>query len=253
VHDTRNPGDVLLALAARLGGEAARALPFGDYRALCEHRLSAIDTDWDKFGENGVWSEMVYFHAQPGSKAWTNVVGRDRLHAPKDGRFDFFSREMYALLDGGRDPAAVDLACLPGFTAPADSASATEYPFLLVTQDLITRPRAWWGITPTLQESYGLQSNMKWTTWVEISPRAARPLGLQDHDRVWVESPTGRVQATVRLYEGLWPNAVYLPAGQGHRTRITWGRGSAAPAVIGANVNQLLASEGVTRVKVYKA
>lgn len=260
VHDTRNPGDVLLALAAALGGPVAQALPFPDYKTLCEHRLSAIDTDWDKFQENGVWSEMVYFHAQPGSKAWANVVGRDRLHAPKDGRFDFFSRERYAFLAGqgdqgdrGGSPLLVDLACLPGFTVPDESASATEYPFLLATQDLITRPRTWWGVVPTLQESYGLQAHMKWTTWVEMSPRAARPLGLQDHDRVWVESPAGRVQAVVRLYEGLWPNAVYLPPGQGHRTRITWGRGSQAPTVIGANVNQLLASEGVTRVKIYKA
>lgn len=253
VHDTRNPGDVLLALAARLGGEVAQALPFPDYKALCEHRRSAIDTDRDKLEENGVWSELVYFHAQPGSKAWANVVGRDRLNAPKDGRFDFFARELYALLDGGRNPAEVDQACLPGFTAPAESARATEYPFLLVTQDLITRPRTWWGIAPTLQESYGLQSNMKWATWVEISPRAAKPLGLHDHDRVWVESLAGRVQAVVRLYEGLWPNAVYLPPGQGHRTRITWGRGSAAPTVIGANVNALLAGNGVTRVKIYKA
>lgn len=257
MHDTRNPGDVLLALTARLGDSVAQALPFADYKALFEHRLSAIETDWEIFQENNVWSELVYFHAQPGSRAWANVVGRDRLHAPKDGRFDFFSREMYALLDGqgdhGGSPLQADLACLPGFTVPAEDASATEYPFLLATQDLITRPRTWWGVVPTLQESYGLQSNMKWATWVELSPRAARPLGLRDHDRVWIESPAGKVQAVVRLYEGLWPNAVYLPPGQGHRTRIKWGRGSQAPTVIGANVNQLLASEGVTRVRITKA
>ncbi len=252
VHDTRDPGDVLLALAAALGGPVAQALPFPDYKALCEHRRSAIDTDWDKFQENGVWSELVYFHAQPGSRAWANVVGRDRLNAPKDGRFDFFSREMYAV-NGQGDQGNHGGSPLPGFTVPAESAGATEYPFLLVTQDLITRPRAWWSVVPTLQESYGLQSNMKWATWVELSPRAAAPLGLKDHDRVWVESPAGKVQAVVRLYEGLWPNAVYLPPGQGHRTRIKWGRGSTAPSVIGANVNQLLASEGVTRVKVYRA
>ena len=252
VHDTRNPGDVLLALAAALGGVAAQALPFADYKALCEHRLSAIDTDWAKFDENGVWSEMVYFNAQPGSKAWSNVVGRERLNAPKDGRFDFFSREMLAVMDGSQDAAAVDLACLPGFDAPAEGLTTPEYPFMLVTQGLITQPRAWWGIVPTLQESYGLQSNMKWNTWVEISPSAAAPLGLADHDRVWVESPLGRVQATVRLYKGMWPNAIYLPPGQGHRTGVSWGRGSAAPLVVGENVNRLLASQGVTRVRVYK-
>ncbi len=252
VHDTRHPGDVLLALAAALGGPVAQALPFPDFKALFEHRLSAIDTDWDRVRENGVWSEMVYFHAEPGSRAWPQVVGRDRLHAPKDGRFDFFARELYAVVDGRGDPAATDLACLPHFQVPAEAGTATEYPYVLVTQGLITHPRPWPGIVPTLQESYGLQANMKWRTWVEISPRAARALGVQSGDRVWVESPHGRVQAVVRLYEGLWPNAVYLPPGMGHRTAVRWGRGSQAPAVIGANVNQLLASNGMTRVKIYK-
>ncbi|MGQ9766474.1 MAG: molybdopterin dinucleotide binding domain-containing protein, partial [Anaerolineae bacterium] len=250
VHDTRDPGDVLLALAKALGGNVAQALPFPNYRALCEYRLSAIDTDWDKVRENGVWSELVYFHAQPGSRAWSQVVGRDRLHAPRDGRFDFYSRELYAVMAGETDMAAVDTACLPHFRVPVESGDANRYPFLLVTQGLITHPRPWTGILPTLQECYGLQSNMKWRTWVEMNPRAARPLGIRDGDLVWVESPTGRVRAVVRLYEGLWPNAVYLPPGLGHRTTIHWGRGSQAPAVIGANVNQLLAGEGVTRVRI---
>ena len=56
---------------------------------------------------NGNWAEMVYFHAAPGSPAWSQVVGRDRLNAPKDGRFDFFSRELFAILaDHTATPAA---------------------------------------------------------------------------------------------------------------------------------------------------
>ena len=38
-----------------------------------------------RLAENGVWSEMVYFNAQPGSPAWAQVVGRDRLNAPRTG------------------------------------------------------------------------------------------------------------------------------------------------------------------------
>ena len=69
---------------------------------------------------------------------------------------------------------------------------------------------------------------------------------------MWVESPLAKVQARVRLYQGLWPNAVYLPPGLGHRSAVKWGRGSAAPLVVGENVNRLLAGDGVTRVKIYK-
>ena len=262
VHDTRDPGDVLLSLAAMLGGPLADALPWRSYKELVKYRLSAIDMDWSKFQENGVWSEMVYFNAAPGSPAWGNVVGRDRLNAPKDGRFDLFSRELFAALAQG---SAEDLDCLPHFDLPAtvESGDAAAYPFLLVTQTLITQPRNWEGILPTLQEAYGLQTNMKWSSWVEINPRAAQALGVKNGDLVWVESAVGRVQVPVRLYEGLWPNAVYMPPGQGHRTLVTWGRGSPANVVIGVNPNQLLvagteplggvAAVSPTRVRIYKA
>jgi anaerobic selenocysteine-containing dehydrogenase len=269
VHDTRNPGDVLLELAARFGGTLGQALPYADYKALVEHRLSAIDMDRARFAENGVWSEMVYFNAQPGSAAWPNVVGRDRLNAPKDGRFDFFSRELFALHGAagraagsvadrpgqGTPPpgiAPADLACLPHFTAPDETAAAGAYPLLLVAQGLITQPRGWQGIMPTLQECYGLQANMKWRSWVEISPAAARSLGVANGDPVWVESPAGKVQAIVRIYAGLWPNAIYLPPGLGHRTQTKWGRDSLAPTIIGANVHLLQAEDGVTRVRIYR-
>lgn len=258
VHDTRDPGDVLLELAGRLGGAVADAFPWATYKDLVMHRLSVLD--WEKLQANGNWSELVYFNAAPGSPAWGDVVGRDRLNAPRDGRFDFFSRELFALL--GSDSAQ---ACLPHFEIPptlADStADALEYPFLLVAQPLFTQSQQWQGIVPTLQESYGLQGHVKWDSWVEVSQKAAEALHLEDGQRVWVESPIDRVQATVRVYAGIWPNAVFLPPGQGHHTFVRWGRKSAQSSVVGANPNTLveyrsepltgLAVAGPARVRIY--
>jgi anaerobic selenocysteine-containing dehydrogenase len=260
VHDTRDPGDVLLDVAARLGPPLAGALPWRTYKEVCEHRLSAIDLDRAKFEENGTWSEMVYFNAEPGSPAWANVVGRDRLNAPKDGRFDLFSRELFAALS-----SPGDMDCLPHFDLPTPEASgdAAAYPFLLVAQTLITQPRTWQGIVPSLQECYGLQTAMKWSSWVEINPVAAQELGVSKGDLVWVESPAGRVKVPVRLYPGLWPNAVYMPPGQGHRTLVKWGRDAEVNFVVGANPNQVfvsgtepldgMAAVSPTRVRIYKA
>ncbi|UCC89609.1 MAG: molybdopterin-dependent oxidoreductase [Anaerolineales bacterium] len=260
VHDTRNPGDVLLSLAAEVGGPLGDGLPWRDYKELVEYRLSGLDMDWAKFEENGTWSEMVYFNAAPGSPAWGNVVGRDRLNAPKDGRFDFFSRELFAAMATPHDND-----CLPRFELPVtgESADIGAYPFLLVTQTLITQPRSWEGIVPSLQEAYGLQTNMKWSSWVEVNPRAAEALGVKNGDLVWVESAVGRLKAPVRLYEGIWPNAVYMPPGQGHRTLVKWGRDSEVSVVIGANANKLLVADteplgglaalSPTRVRIYKA
>ena len=259
VHDTRNPGDVFLELAARLGSPVTQALPWQSYQDLITDRLSRFD--WKKLAANGNWSELIYFNAAPGSQAWQDVLGRDRLNAPKDGRFDFFSRELFALLGSDSAPA-----CLPHFDIPAtladSTANALDYPFLLVTQPIITQSQQWQGIVPTLQECIGLQGYVKWDSWVEIGQKAAAALGLQNGDRVWVEAKSGRVQAVVRVRAGLWPNAVFLPPGQGHSTHVRWGRNAADSLVVGANPNILttfnsepltgLAVSGPTRVRLYR-
>jgi anaerobic selenocysteine-containing dehydrogenase len=247
----------------------ARALPYNSYKDLAEYRLSKVSLDRTKYEENGFWSEFLYFHAQPGSPAWNDVVGRDRLDVPKDGRFDLYSRQLLALLAASESQSfeQLDLACLPHYELPSNLVDNTEeaatYPFLLVTQDLITQSQYWQGIVPTLQECYGLQMNVKWSSWVEINPRAAETLGVKDGDLVWVESPAGRVQVPIRFYEGLWPDAVYMPPGQGRRTWVKWGHGAASNIVIGANPNRLstakteplvgMAIVNPTRVRIYKA
>jgi anaerobic selenocysteine-containing dehydrogenase len=236
----------------------AQALPWSAYKDLLLDRLSPLD--WTKLEANGNWSELIYFNATPGSLAWEDVLGRDRLNAPKDGRYDFFSREIFALLNPDSDEP-----CLPHFEIPAtladSTADALTYPFLLVTQSLITQSQQWQGIVPTLQESYGLQGHVKWESWVELGKSAAEALGLKDGDLVWVESPLNRVQATVRVYPGIWPNAVFLPPGLGHHTFTRWGRKSEENSIVGANSNVLteftsepltgLAVVGPARVRIY--
>lgn len=260
VHDTRNSGDVLLDLAQRIGGSVAQTLPWANYKELITYRLSTLN--WEKLEANGNWSEMVYFNAAPGSQAWNDVLGRDRLNAPQDGRYDFFSRELFALLGSDSDES-----CLPHFEIPSalndSTADALEYPFLLVTQPLITQSQQWQGIIPTLQECYGLQGYVKWDSWVEVGQKAAESLKLHDGDRVWIESALGRVQAAVRVRAGLWPNAVFLPSGLGHHTFVRWGRHADENLVVGANPNRLieftsepltgLAVSGPARVRIIRA
>jgi anaerobic selenocysteine-containing dehydrogenase len=96
-----------------------------------------------------------------------------------------------------------------------------------------------------------------------MNPKAAEGLGLQQGDLVWVESEKGRVQAPLKLYEGIWPNVIYIPPGQGRFTQVKWGRNMPKQMVVGANPSQLMrfSSESLsgqavfnpTRVKVYKA
>ena len=257
VRDGRNPSDVILQIAKQIGGTVSQALPWKDFLEVVRFRIGGIGIDWNDLVTNGAWSALVYYFAQPGSQAWSKVVGRDRVNAPKDGRFDFFSRELFAALN-----SSDDVACLPHFELPAEPADA-NYPFLLMCQETMTQPRYWLGVVPSLQEVYGLQVGARWDSWVEIHPKAANALGIKKDDWVWVESAAGKIRVRAKLVEGIWRNAVNIPYGQGHYSAAQWGReADTARRVLGVNPLQLVStgSEKIsglpmmlpTRVKVYK-
>ena len=258
VHDTRDPGDVLIDLAQRLGGAVGLAFPWTSYKDLITERLSKFD--WEKLEANGNWSELVYFNAEPGSPAWSDVVGRDRLNAPKDGRFDFFSRELFALLASNSDQA-----CLPHFEIPAtlmdSTADSIEYPFLLVTQPLITQSRSGRASSPLCRRAMVCRDTSNGIAGSKSDRKRLKPWASKTDSVFGWSRRLNREQAAVRIYAGIWPNAVFLPPGMGHHTFVRWGRKSAQSMVVGANPNALtefesepltgLAVAGPTRVRIY--
>jgi molybdopterin-containing oxidoreductase family iron-sulfur binding subunit len=82
---------------------------------------------------------------------------------------------------------------------------------------------------PYLQQITGSYVFEHWDSWLEINPATAGQYGVQDADRVWVESPRGRVQVRLRLYEGVRPGVVHLPLGYGREHGSEWGRRGANP------------------------
>ena len=54
---------------------------------------------------------------------------------------------------------------------------------------------------PFLQEIFGPHLKERWDSWVEVNPETARAVGIEDGDRVWVESK-GKVKAKARLFPG---------------------------------------------------
>jgi molybdopterin-containing oxidoreductase family iron-sulfur binding subunit len=67
-----------------------------------------------------------------------------------------------------------------------------------------------------MQELPDPVTKVVWGSWVEIHPETAGPLGLETGDLVEVSSPAGTVTAPAFLYEGIRPDAVAIPIGQGH-------------------------------------
>jgi molybdopterin-containing oxidoreductase family iron-sulfur binding subunit len=67
-----------------------------------------------------------------------------------------------------------------------------------------------------MQELPDAVSKAVWNSWVEIHPETAAPLGLETGDLVEVRTPAGSITAAAFLYEGIRPDTIAIPLGQGH-------------------------------------
>lgn len=267
VNNTRNAGDVLVELAHRVGGPVSAAFPWANFVELLKGQLRNVGATWDTLTELGLWIVPPDRFAERGSDPWINeVVGRDRQRAPRDGYFDFFSRELQCLL-GDADQATLkrlgiqgrgDEIFMPHYEPVSYHGDDDTYPFLLNVITLMSLGAYTANANmPSLQEISGMVAGETWDSWLEMNPESARRLGLRDKDPVWVESPFGKVRTKVRLVLGLRPDVVNLPYNQGHQAVGRWAknRGVNGQELMGPDTEPLtgLAAFTNTRVKVYRA
>ncbi len=265
--DTMNVGDFFLKLAAAVGGPVKAAFPWKSYEEVLQYRLKGSGTDWNTLKEYGVWANPGYHFANRGSQRWVSeVIGHDRQSSPADGRFDFYSRELYAALQdlSGEQLKALgisqsgDGAVLPHYEPVAYAGKSKDYPFVLNVVTLMSLGASSAAANmPTLQEISGMTVGETWDSWLEMSPEAASELGLQDKDPVWVESPFGKAKTKVRLVKGLRPDVVNVPYNQGHTAVGRWAKGRGINGLELLNPasepSAGLAAFSNTRVKVYRA
>ncbi len=69
---------------------------------------------------------------------------------------------------------------------------------------------------PWLQELADPVSKIAWQTWVEVNPRTARRLGIENGDVLSVRTAQGTVEAPAWIYPGIQENTVAMPFGRGH-------------------------------------
>jgi menaquinone reductase, molybdopterin-binding-like subunit len=67
-----------------------------------------------------------------------------------------------------------------------------------------------------------------WSSWVEINPKTAESIKIQQGDLVEIASQQGSVRAPAILSPGIAPDMVAMPVGQGHEDfgRFASGRGA---------------------------
>ena len=260
-------GDFLLDVAQRIGGAVAAAFPWPNYQSVVRSRLQDVGTDWDTLRDLGLWLTPGYRFSRRGSERWlSEVISKDRRFAPRDGYFDFYSRELKCILERlspdeitalGLDPADENIY-LPQYLPTSFVGNEAEYPFLLNVFTLLSLgPVSAAANMPTLQEISGMTVGETWNSWLEMNRESAEEHGLHDGEQVWVESIFGKAKVKLRLLEGVRPDVVNLPYNQGHTAGGRWSkdRGVNGLALLNPATEPIsgLAAFTNTRVKVYRA
>lgn len=197
---------------------------------------NSFDTMWKKIKSGGLWYRPVHRY-----KNW------ERILKTPSGRFEFFSSRielavmksaqnssMEATLKNmgihGRD----DVAFMPHYEAAKSAKEHGNYPLLMIPYEMINLSSGWLPNPPYLNKTLFDHQLLKDASFAEINPKTAATYNLEEGDMVVIESPQGKVQVRVNLFEGAMPGIVYLPLGFGHTAYDTFLRGK------GVNPNHII-------------
>ena len=191
LYDTRATGDVLLALANRLGGNAADILPWTDEAAFVEETMSQLHG-----------SSLGAYDARTPAGFWSHFRQYGGWWSEKEIR---------------REPELTEILQNPlPITDPEFDGDQEAFPFHLFLYPSIALSDGRGANLPWLQETPDPMTTVQWGAWVELNPETARQLGVSDNDIVSIESPAGSLDAQVVVYPGIRPDVVAIPVGQGH-------------------------------------
>jgi anaerobic selenocysteine-containing dehydrogenase len=192
LYDTRPTADILLALAARLGGKAAEALSWEDEAAYLEETVSELHGSslgaYDARTKAGFWARWRQYGGW-----WSE---KEIFSEPEPTQFI-------------QNPMNV--------SDPQFDGDAKDYPFHLYPYPSISLSDGRGANQPWLQETPDPMTTAQWGTWVELNPETARSLGVSNNDVVQVESPHGVLEIPVVVFPGIRPDVVAMPVGQGHQ------------------------------------
>jgi anaerobic selenocysteine-containing dehydrogenase len=205
VYDSRSTADILLAVAQRIPA-TAQTLTWKDEVAFLKETVVQLGAGaaggsgdgvlWSRFLQHGGWWPAAAPAAAPAQTA---------------------------------APVPLKVAAT---TFQGDEAT---YPFFLhiFMNDLLSDGRG--ASQPWLQGSPDGMTTISWQTWVEINPRTAQSLGVQDGDIVTLTSPNGEVEALVYTFPAIRPDTLAIPLGLGHTDlgRFAMNRGSNPMNLVG--------------------
>ncbi|UCC72482.1 MAG: 4Fe-4S dicluster domain-containing protein [Gemmatimonadota bacterium] len=193
IFETKATGDVLLSVAARLGGDVASLLNWPDYSSYLRDAWRAVQGEFAP----GAGFEEFWRAALSRGGVWRQV-----------------GTQAVTL---NRAVAGVN------FDEPTlDGDAGTPYTLIAYPSPNLYDGRG--ANRPWLQELPDPVTKVVWNSWVEMHPVAADRLGVRTGDVVAVSSPHGQLEAPAFVYGGLRRDTVAIPIGQGHADYGRWAR-----------------------------
>ncbi|RME68417.1 MAG: dehydrogenase, partial [Verrucomicrobia bacterium] len=225
---------------------------------------------WKDFTAKGVWNSHRYVYKQKWGHFKTVT-----------GKFEFYSETLKkaltahaekhgttvdAVLEATKYTARGEQAFIPHYEEALRWGDPKEFPFIFFEhRSRLNREGRSANCTWYQAHKNADPGDENWDDVLKINPEDAARLGLKNKDRVRVTSPTGSIEVTVKVWEGVRPGTVAKCYGQGH-----WAYGRIAALDFhkriprGGNNNVILPAEydrlsgstarhgGVTRVKIEK-
>lgn len=191
-YNTRATADVLIAAARLAGGRFAQALPYADEVEFLQSKVTALMGEaGGSFSAPDPLTFMAYFQQHGGW--WQTSDGRGSPDA---------SGALNRNIDGGA----------------AEFSGEGEFFFVPFVSPTLAEAGA---NKPWLQELPDPTTTVMWNTWLEMNPKTAHDLHIENDDVVRVVSAVGAVELPVYVYPAIRPDTVAMPFGQGH---IAYGR-----------------------------
>ena len=205
LYDARATADVLIAAAQAAGGAAA--LPYSDEVGFIQSKLAGlVGLSDSSISAPEINSFSAAFQQQGGWWKTTSELGAATATAP-----------------------AEELA-----VSQAQFSGEGEFFFLPYLSPTLGEAGA---NKPWLQELGDPTTTVMWNTWVEMNPKTAEELGIDDDDIVRITSEAGSVEVPVYKYPAIRPDTIAMPFGQGHTAYGRYAQGR------GVNLNNLLSAK----------
>jgi anaerobic selenocysteine-containing dehydrogenase len=245
--DARSIIDVIFEMSKRLkGGPAQIFVNLGGHsEGFVKFRTETL-MPWKEFLEKGVWLVKDYEYKKYG-----------RIFNTPSKKFEFYSGNLKSLVSKMRKGTKKDFNYLPSYKEAKFLGEKEKYPLVLLPYQPLLVVENGSQNYPWAQEIFLPMHGIGWDTLVEINSETAITLKLKDGQLVWVESPFQKIKAKVKFSEGVHPEVVAIPLGQGHDSYGKWqkGMGVNPNEIIGVDYDTISGQTAFfnTRVKVYKA